>query len=168
MNSRVGGVADENRARPGPPRTGLRPWGGDEAESEGCGGSTVEDENEVWPDLRRNPEGWGQFSSFLRHASLEDSPYSSLLTPRTEKNWLPAPPAGKFITGSSEQLERCYQRAVYEVKQSAPIRHNTGDAISLLVLCIPAFSICVPETATSHRNDGGLSLRWDACSNPGN
>ena len=104
MNSRVGGVADENRARPGPPRTGLRPWGGDEAESEGCGGSTVEDENEVWPDLRRNPEGWGQFSSFLRHASLEDSPYSSLLTPRTEKNWLPAPPAGKFITGSSGDL----------------------------------------------------------------
>jgi hypothetical protein len=93
-------VCGRNRARPGPPRTGLRPWGGDEAESEGCGGSTVEDDNEVWPDLRRNPEGWGQFSSFLRHASLEDSPYSSLLTPRTEKNWLPAPPAGKFITGS--------------------------------------------------------------------
>jgi hypothetical protein len=69
--------------------------GPDEAESEGCGGSTVEDDNEVWPDLRRNPEGWGQFSPFRRHSSLEDTPYSSLLASRTEKNWLPAPPVGK-------------------------------------------------------------------------
>src|ERR1700733_7468252 len=78
-----------------------RKIGPNEAESEGCGGSTVEDDNEVWTDLRRNPEGWGQFSPFLRHSSLEDSRYSSLLAPRTGKNWLPAPPAGKLITGSS-------------------------------------------------------------------
>jgi hypothetical protein len=46
----------------------------DEAEPEGFGGSKVEGENEVWPDLRRNPglpardlcvlgwkpKGWGQ------------------------------------------------------------------------------------------------------------
>jgi hypothetical protein len=51
----------------------------DEAESEGCGGSTVEDDNDEWHDLRRNPEGWGQFPSFLCHSSLEDSQYSSLL-----------------------------------------------------------------------------------------
>ena len=83
------------RPEPGPPRTGLRPWGGDEAESEGCGGPTVEDENEVWPDfhpcdkdpspgtpdLCRNPEGWGQFLPFHRRSSLEDTPYSSLLAP---------------------------------------------------------------------------------------
>ena len=74
-------VADENRARPGPPRTGRRPWGGGEAESEGCGETTVEDDNEVWRDLRRDPEGWGQFPSFRRRSSLEDTPYSSLLTP---------------------------------------------------------------------------------------
>ena len=71
-----------------------------EAESEGCGGTTVEDDNEVWRGLTRNPKGWGQFSPFRRHLSLEDTPYSSLLAPRTEKNWLPAPPAGKLITGS--------------------------------------------------------------------
>jgi len=33
----VDGVADENRARTGPPRTALGPWGGDEAEDEGLG-----------------------------------------------------------------------------------------------------------------------------------
>ena len=69
--------------------------GPDEAESEGCGGSTVEDDNEVWPDFHRNPKGWGQFPPFHRRSSLEDTPYSSLLAPRTEKNWLPAPPVGK-------------------------------------------------------------------------
>ncbi len=55
--------------------------GPDEAESEGCGGSTVEDDNEVWTDLRRNPKGWGQFSPFLRRSSLADTPYASLLAP---------------------------------------------------------------------------------------
>jgi len=78
--------------------------GPDEAESEGCGGPTVKDDNEVWPHLRRNPKGRGQFFQFLRHSSLEDTPYSSLLAPRTGENWLPAPPVGKFITGSSQGL----------------------------------------------------------------
>jgi hypothetical protein len=76
----------------------------EEAESEGCGGTTVEDDNEVRRDLRRNPQGWGRFSPFRRRSSLEDSPYSSLLTPRTEKNWLPATLTGKFITGSKIEL----------------------------------------------------------------
>jgi hypothetical protein len=38
-------------------RAKIRP---DEAEPEGYGGSTVEGENEVWPDFRRNPKGRGQ------------------------------------------------------------------------------------------------------------
>ena len=89
------GVADENRARRGgiPPRRTVA-------------GPTAEDDNEVWPDLRRNPSGWGQFSPFLRHSLLEDTPYSSLLVPRNEKNWLPAPPAGKLITGSRAGARR--------------------------------------------------------------
>jgi len=33
----------------------------DEAEDEGCGGSTVEDDNEVWDDFRRNPGAPGAF-----------------------------------------------------------------------------------------------------------
>src|ERR1022692_4133479 len=77
-------------------RAKIRP---DEAESEGCGGSTVEDENEVWPDFRRNHSGRGQFSSFRRRSSLADTRYASLLIPRTEKNWLPAPPASVGLTG---------------------------------------------------------------------
>ena len=72
---------------------GLRPWGGDEAESDGCGGPTAEDDNEVWRDFRRNPgvpdtfvagwkpKGWGQFSSFRCRSSLEGSRHSSVLTP---------------------------------------------------------------------------------------
>ncbi len=59
----------------GPPRTGLRPWGGDEAEPEGFGGSKVEGENEVWPVFLRNPSGRGQFSRFLRRSSLADTRY---------------------------------------------------------------------------------------------
>jgi hypothetical protein len=51
----------------------------DEAESEGCGGTTVEDDNEAWPDLRRNPEGWGQFSPFHRRSKMIDIRRSSLL-----------------------------------------------------------------------------------------
>jgi hypothetical protein len=84
------------RAKIGPdagsPRTGLRPWGGDEAEPEGCGGSTVKGENEVWPDFHRNPKGRGHFSSFRRQSSLADTRYASLLIPRTEKKWLPSLP----------------------------------------------------------------------------
>ena len=64
----------------------IRP---DEAEPEGCGGSTAEGENEVWPNLRRNPKGRGQFSSFRRCSSLADTRYASLLTPRSEKKLAP-------------------------------------------------------------------------------
>ena len=67
--------------------------GPDEAEPEGCGGPTVKGENEVWPDLRRNPEGRGQFSRFRCPSSLTDTRYASLLSPRTRKNWLPSPPS---------------------------------------------------------------------------
>ncbi len=67
----------------------------DEAEAEGFGGSKVEAENEVWRDLRCNPEGWGQFSPFLCRSSLADTRYASLLASRTGKNWLPAPTLAK-------------------------------------------------------------------------
>jgi hypothetical protein len=63
-----------------------------EALAEGFGGSKVEAGNEAWPDLRRNPEGRGQFSRFRCRSSLEDTRYSSLLAPRTWKSWLPSPP----------------------------------------------------------------------------
>ncbi len=53
----VGAAASENPARP-------------EAEPEGCGGSTVEGKNEVWPDFRRSPQGRGQFPPALRPSSL--------------------------------------------------------------------------------------------------
>jgi hypothetical protein len=36
--------------------------GPDKAEAEGCGDPTTEGEDAVWPDLRRNPKGRGQFS----------------------------------------------------------------------------------------------------------
>ena len=75
----------------------IRPY---EAEPEGCGGTTVEGENEVWPDLRRNPMGRGQFSPFRRHSSLQYVKYSTLLASRTVKNWLPSLPAPKFIADS--------------------------------------------------------------------
>jgi hypothetical protein len=45
--------------------------GPDEAEPEGCGDPTVEGENEVWPDFRRNPKGRGQFSRFRCRSSLQ-------------------------------------------------------------------------------------------------
>jgi len=53
--------------------------GPEEAEPEGCGGSTVEGENEVWPDLPRNPKGRGQFFPFPRRSSLRYTRYLSLL-----------------------------------------------------------------------------------------
>jgi hypothetical protein len=40
-------------------RAKIRP---DKAEPEDCGYSTIEGENAVWPNLRRNPKGQGQFS----------------------------------------------------------------------------------------------------------
>ena len=55
-----------------------------EAESEGCGGSTVEEDNEAWPDLRRNPEGWGQFPHFsvARRSKILRVRHFSILQPR--------------------------------------------------------------------------------------
>src|ERR1035437_6550719 len=72
-------------------RAKIRP---DEAEPEGCGGSTVEGENEEWPDFRSSPKGRGQFSPALRPSSLGYARYPSLLIPRSEKKWLPSPPTG--------------------------------------------------------------------------
>jgi len=91
-------------------------------------GPTVKDDNEVWTDLRRNPEGWGQFSPFLRHSSLEDTPYSSLLVPRTEKNWRPAPAAGKLITGSNAvgNLRKACSRLFPGVFRSGEYRFRKG------------------------------------------
>src|SRR5258708_39905771 len=95
-------------------RTKIRPA---DAEPAGCGWYTVKGENEVWPDfhprdkdpspgspdLRRNPKGRGQFSSFRRPSSLVDTRYASLLTPRTEKNWLPATATPVVLTGPSDK-----------------------------------------------------------------
>ena len=66
INFPAGGVADENRARQG---GGRRLWL-----------FQGEDDNTVWPDLRRNPKGWGQFSRFPRPSSLTDTRSASLLT----------------------------------------------------------------------------------------
>jgi hypothetical protein len=68
-------------------RVKIRP---DEAEPEGRGGSTVEGENEVWPDFPRNPPGRGEFSSFRCRSSLRYTRYLSLRASRNVKNWLPA------------------------------------------------------------------------------
>ena len=87
-------------------RAKIRP---DKAESEGCGGSTVKDDNEVWPDFLRNPKGRGHFSSFRRQSSLGDTRYPSLLFPRTEKKWLPSPRAricGYTLLLNGHQLQR--------------------------------------------------------------
>jgi hypothetical protein len=53
----------------------------DEAESEGCGGSTVEDDNEVWHVLHRNPKGWANFPHFFVtcRSKIADIRRSSLL-----------------------------------------------------------------------------------------
>jgi hypothetical protein len=55
--------------------------GPDEAEFEGCGGSTVKADNQVWPDLRRNPKGWANFPHFLvtRRSKILHIRRSSLL-----------------------------------------------------------------------------------------
>ena len=52
-----------------------------ETEADGFGGSKVEADNEVWPDLHHNLKGWGQFSSFRRYSSLADTRYASFLAP---------------------------------------------------------------------------------------
>jgi hypothetical protein len=76
--------------------------GPDKAEAEGFGGSKVEADNAVWPHLRRNPEGRGQFSRFRCRSSLADTRYASLLSSRTPKNWLPSltAPIGRYTLGS--------------------------------------------------------------------
>ena len=64
-----------------------------EAESAAHGEPTGKDENEVWADFRRNPEGRGQFSRLGCRSSLEGSNIrrSSLL--EDQKNLLPSLPS---------------------------------------------------------------------------
>ena len=65
-------------------RAKIRP---DEAQREGCGGSTVERENEVWPDFHPQPGGtWPIFPISLSLVASVDL-YSALLAPRTRENW---------------------------------------------------------------------------------
>jgi hypothetical protein len=63
-----------------------------EAEAEGCGGSTVEADNEVWANLRRNPKGRGRFSS-PQPAKLTGDPdfpiSSSLVVPVDQLQFSP-------------------------------------------------------------------------------
>src|ERR1022692_1654346 len=54
--------------------------GPDEAEPEGCGGSTVEGENDVWPDLLHNPKGRANFPI---SSSLVASRHPVCITPRS-------------------------------------------------------------------------------------
>ncbi|MGC1462098.1 MAG: hypothetical protein WA802_07855 [Terracidiphilus sp.] len=55
--------------------------GPDEAESEGLGDSKVEGDNEVWPDLLRNPKGRSGFSRSPHRSSLKYVKYITFLTP---------------------------------------------------------------------------------------
>ncbi len=57
----------------------------DETEAAAHGGTTLKDDNEVWRDFRRNPQGRGQFSRLRCLSSLEDVQYSSLLASRIRK-----------------------------------------------------------------------------------
>jgi hypothetical protein len=91
----VRALLSENPARRAHPIDEDLSMGTPEAEAEGFGDSKVEADNEVWPDFhpsdedlslgtpdfRRNPKGWGQFSRSLRHSSLGDTRYPSLLAP---------------------------------------------------------------------------------------
>ena len=138
----------------------------DEAEDEGCGGPTVESDNEVWRDFRRNPgpplrsmtewkpKGWGQFSSFRCRKSLEDSRYSSLLAPKTEKNWLPAPPAGKLIAGSKEKPHenRTVELRRREERLLLIVAHGQfrGDGFE-----VAKETACAPVSASSEIQLGG-------------
>jgi hypothetical protein len=110
--------------------------GPDEAESDGCGGSTVEDDNEVWTDLRSNPEGWGQFSPFPRPSSLEDTRYSSLLAPRPEKNWLPAP-RGKVNDRLQSAGKLLIQRRPTKKRQRCPGGYGRGDGGDAVPMMVP-------------------------------
>jgi putative ABC transport system ATP-binding protein len=93
----------------------LAKIGRDEAESEGCGESTVEDDNEVWANFRRNPKGRGGFPPWLRRSSLKYTPYSALLAPRPDENPLPALLATNFITGSSMAIDVDWPCAMHPV-----------------------------------------------------
>jgi hypothetical protein len=112
-------------------REKLRP---DEAEAAGCGGSTVKADNEVWPDFHRNPGvpgkqsllGWkpsgrGYFSPFLRRSSLRYARYLSLLTPRTEKKWLPSPPIPicRYTLGLADKTEGIVESGEIDPDRSA-------------------------------------------------
>ena len=63
--------------------------GSDEAEHEGCGGSTVKGENEGWPHARFQPEGPGTI--FPISASIVASRQPVCVTPRSlnSKNLAP-------------------------------------------------------------------------------
>jgi hypothetical protein len=55
--------------------------GPNEAEPEGCGGSTVEGENEVWLDFRRNPPG--PWPIFPISASIVANKHPVCVTPHS-------------------------------------------------------------------------------------
>ena len=60
----VDGVADENRARTGPPRTALGPWGGDEAEDEGLGYSQARTTTKYGPIFTATLRAGADFTDF--------------------------------------------------------------------------------------------------------
>ena len=78
-----GNLGPVNTTRTAALRAKIRPT---KTETEGCGGPTVEGDNAGWADIGRNPKGKGGFPRLLRPSSLKYTRYSSLLTPRTQKN----------------------------------------------------------------------------------
>src|ERR1022692_1188686 len=75
-------------------------------EPENRGDPTIEGENEVWPDFHPSdfvvgdpgfapqPEGTGPIFPILSSLVASVVNYSALPAPKTQKNWLPSPPAG--------------------------------------------------------------------------
>jgi hypothetical protein len=71
----------------------------DEAESAGFGDSKLKDDNEVWADFSPQPSGTGPIFPISLLLVAPVTGYSSLLAPRTEKNWRPSPPSEVMFTG---------------------------------------------------------------------
>src|SRR6266702_6622397 len=76
--------------------------GPDEAEPEGCGGSTVEGENEIWPDFSPQPFGPGPI--FPISSSIVASRHPVCVTPHSLNSEKLAPGATAPVVGTGPSV----------------------------------------------------------------
>ncbi len=108
--------------------------GPDEAEPEGCGGSTVKGENEVWPDFSPQPFGPGPI--FPISSSIVASRHPVCVTPHSLNSEKLAPGATAPVVGTGPNDSLALGLPTVTMNRGPThLQHRSGLAVEMCAAC---------------------------------